>query len=189
MWCPCWFKRDLGKLDQRDLQNVKTHECEFKHLKEATVNWLPYFMFQACFMTSNMFQFCWNDCIVRAEVNVKEQLSLLSEFTPSWRRDNSLSGVVSWTRTVLRIFLGLQIIHSLCFSWRIILFWRPRRGSLILAGLTSHLTKNIPRWRLTFTSSTSGECFHVLIQRQSFIYFVSELRCIKTKQHHLSNKV
>ena len=44
------------------------------------------------------------------------------------------------------------------------------------------MTKNIPRWRLTFTFLPSGESFRVLIQRQSFIYFVGELRCIKTKQ-------
>ena len=54
-------------------------------------------MFQACFMTSKMTQFCWNDCSVWAEepeVNVKEQLSPLSEFTSFWRRENAQNDVV-----------------------------------------------------------------------------------------------
>ena len=54
----------------------------------------------------------------------------LNEFMSFWRRENTQSGVVYKTRTVLRIPLELQIIHSLCFSWRIILFWSlPRRRS------------------------------------------------------------
>ena len=57
-------------------------------------------MFQACFMASKTLQFCWNDCIVWAEVNVKEQLSPLSEFTSFWRRENAQSGVVYRTKTV-----------------------------------------------------------------------------------------
>ena len=57
------------------LQNVKKLR-EFKHLKEATVNWLPYLILQTCFMTCKRLQFSWNDCSVWAEVNVKEQLSL-----------------------------------------------------------------------------------------------------------------
>ena len=37
---------------RRGLQNVKK-QCEFKYLKEVSVNWLPYLIFQACFMTSS----------------------------------------------------------------------------------------------------------------------------------------
>ena len=44
-----------------------------------------------------------------------EQFSPLSEFTSFWRRENAQSGVYR-TRTVLRILLGLQIIHSLCLG-------------------------------------------------------------------------
>ena len=43
----------------RGLQNVKK-QSEFKHLKQAAVNWVLYFMFQTCFMTSKRLQFCWN---------------------------------------------------------------------------------------------------------------------------------
>ena len=90
-------------------------------LKKAPVNWVPYLMFQACFMTSKMLQFCWKDCIVWAEINVKEQLSPLNEFTLFWRRENAESGVVYRTRTVFS--------HSLCFTWRIILFLKAAPSS------------------------------------------------------------
>ena len=43
---------EVYKARRPGFQNVKK-QCEFKHLKEATVNWLPYLVFQACFMTSN----------------------------------------------------------------------------------------------------------------------------------------
>ena len=52
------------------------YDAAFKMLKSNlnlsfTVNWLPYLIFQTCFMTSKMIQFCWNDCSDWAEVNVK----------------------------------------------------------------------------------------------------------------------
>ena len=62
---------------RRSLENVKSN-VNFKYLKEVTVNWLSYLIFQACFMTFKMIQFCWNDCSDWAEVNVKEQLSPLA---------------------------------------------------------------------------------------------------------------
>ena len=110
--CILWTLRSTTRqARRRGLQNVKK-QCKCKHLKETTVNWIRYLMFQACFMTSKTLQFCRNDCSVRAEVNVKEQLSPLSEFSSSWRHENAQSGLAYRTRTVL----GLQIIHSLCFA-------------------------------------------------------------------------
>ena len=107
-------------------------------MNEATVNWLPYLMFQACFMTSKMLQFCWNDCSVWAEDNVKEQLSPLSEFTSSWRRQNVQSGLVYRTITGL-ITLGTQNnSFSNCFSWRIVLFWRTCCRRSLLSSLMAH---------------------------------------------------
>ena len=66
-------------------------------------------MFKAYFMTSTMQSRYAKTVVVseRIKVNVKEQLSPL--------------GVVYKTKTVLRILLGLQTIHSLRFA-RIILF-------------------------------------------------------------------
>ena len=57
----------------RSLQNVKK-KCEFKLLKEATVNWywLPYLMFQTCFMISKALQ---NEGVVE---NTKYSFSLFS---------------------------------------------------------------------------------------------------------------
>ena len=65
-----WQARQCG------LQNLKKQR-EFKYLKQATVNWLPYLILQTCFMTCKTLQFCWNDCSVWAEVNVKEQLCFI----------------------------------------------------------------------------------------------------------------
>ena len=56
---------------------------------------------------------------------------LISEFSSFWRRENAQSGVVYRTRTVLRILLELQIIHSLYFARRIILFWRSRHRACV----------------------------------------------------------
>ena len=118
----------------RGLPNVMK-QCEFKYLKEVTVNWLPYLMSQVMFNTSKTLQFCWNDCSVWAKVNVKEQLSPLSEFTSFWRHENAQSGVVYRTRTVLRLPLRLQNIHSLCFARIVILFRRPRCRSCRIVDL------------------------------------------------------
>ena len=108
----------------------------FKHLQEAMVNWLRYLMFQACFITFKMF---------RGPV-------LLSGSSRRFEDVKMLSGVVYRTRTVLRITLGLQIIHSLCFAWTIIL-------SSLASGHTTCLEKiggrrsprhgcNYQEWRL-----------------------------------------
>ena len=117
-----WQARQCG------LQNLKKQR-EFKYLKQATVNWLLYFMFQTCFMTCKTLQFCWNDCSVWAEVNVKEQLSPLIEFISFWRRENAQIGVVYRARTVLRyswdykLFI-LFILHEelFCFEGRVVEF-------------------------------------------------------------------
>ena len=78
------LRSTIRETRRHGLQNVKK-QCEFKHLKEATINWLPYMMFQACFMTSKTHQLSSNDCSVWAEVDIKEQLSSLGEFTERGR--------------------------------------------------------------------------------------------------------
>ena len=70
-----------------------------------------------------------------AVVNIKEQFWSLSEFTSSRKGGNAKSSVVYRIRTALRILLILQIIHSLCFSQIIILFWRPRRRACRVVDL------------------------------------------------------
>ena len=64
-----------------------------------------------------------------SELNTHERVELR---LPAWRRENGQSNVVNRTRTVLVIFLGLQIINFLCFSWRIILFWKLVESTLRL---------------------------------------------------------
>ena len=67
-------------------------------------------------MTSKILQFCQNDCSDRAEVNVKGQLSHLSKLSSP--EDVKMLRVALFTERgrMLRILLGLQIIHSLCFA-------------------------------------------------------------------------
>ena len=76
-------------------------------------------------MTSTMFQFCWNDCSIRAEVNVKEQLSPLSEFRSEdvkmWRClqnedgvENTLNGITNYSFT----FFPNKVLF--CFESRIV---------------------------------------------------------------------
>ena len=60
-------------------------------------------------------------------------ISHLSEFTSSWRRENARSGVVYRTSTVL----GLQIIHSLCLAQIIILFLKAPSSSFRVVDLKS----------------------------------------------------
>ena len=91
MWSHSILTHIIGTFN---LQNVKK-QCEFQHLKEDTVNWQPYFMFKVCFYdlqdVTVLLKF---DCSVWAEINVKEHLSPLSEFTSFWRRENVQSGAV-----------------------------------------------------------------------------------------------
>ena len=77
-----------------------------------------------------------------------------------WRLENTQSGVVYRTKTVLSILLGLLTIHHFCFPWRIILFRSRRRPafasyssrSLLCAGAPTGQARDA---RVSNTFSTS----------------------------------
>ena len=76
---------EVYKARRPGFQNVKK-QCEFKHLKEATVNWLPYLVFQACFMTSNS-KICSSSA--KTIVVSEPKSTLRNNKFSSWRRENA----------------------------------------------------------------------------------------------------
>ena len=148
-------------------------QCEFKHLKEATVNWIRYLIFKACFMTSQMPQLflkrlhCLscivstlrNHCIVSTLRNHCIVSTLRNDCIVSTLRNSShLSASSRRSEDVKMLRVTLFTERGRCSedSWdyklfilflfcleNSILFWRP--ASLILTPLYWLLSNQINR--------------------------------------------
>ena len=93
------------------LQNVKK-QCEFKHLKEDTVNWLPYLMFQVCFMISKI---CSSSAKTIVVSELKWTLRNSSHLSASSRRRclQNEDGVENTLETYLSLVHGIPAIPAI----------------------------------------------------------------------------
>ena len=110
-------------------------QCKFKLLKEVTLNWLRIWYFDLVLWPPR----CYSSAKTIVVTELKSTLRNSSHISASSRRpeDVKMLRVASFTERgrMLRILLGLQIIHSLCFAWRMLLFWRPRRRACRVVDL------------------------------------------------------
>ena len=121
---------DVGENKDFKLQNCKK-QFEFKHLKEATVNWWPYLIFQACFMTSKRRSSSAKTIVVselKSTLRNSSHLSASSRHVLKTWKSSERGVVYRRTRTVLPEYSwDYKIFTPFVFHEELFCFWRPAR--------------------------------------------------------------